>query len=151
MGITLSHTLPSASQILLTDLPEASEILTHNLSSLTPSLQHTITHQILDWFVPLPLNVSSTNWNLIVVADCTYNPDVVPDLVKTLRAVADGNREVMVLLAMKVRHESELVFFDLMTKAGFGVVEKCGVPVPVVGGEGERIEIFVFKLSGEAR
>jgi hypothetical protein len=87
----------------------------------------------------------------MVVADCTYNPDVVPDLVKTLRAVAEGNKEVVVLLAMKVRHESELVFFDLMTEAGFGVVEKCGVPVPVVGGEGERIEIFVFKLSGEAR
>jgi hypothetical protein len=68
--------------------------------------------------------------------------------VKTLRAVAEGNRDVVVFLAMKVRHESELVFFDLMTETGFGVVEKCGVPLPVLGGE-ERIEIFVFKLSGE--
>jgi hypothetical protein len=64
--------------------------------------------------------------------------------VKTLRAVAEGNREVVVLLAMKVRHESELVFFDLMTEAGFGVMEKCRVPLPVLDGEGERIEIFDF-------
>jgi predicted nicotinamide N-methyase len=147
VGITLSHVLPSTSQILLTDLPEASEILTHNLS-LPPLQKPTLTHQILDWSFPLPLNVSSTKWNLIVVADCTYNPDVVPDLVKTLRAVAEGNREVVVLLAMKVRHESELIFFDLMTEAGFEVEEKCGVPLPVVGGEGERIEIFVFRELG---
>lgn len=146
VGITLSHLL-STSQILLTDLPEASEILTHNLS-LPPLQKPTITHQILDWSIPLPLNVSSTQWNLIVVADCTYNPDVVPDLVKTLRAVAEWNKEVVVLLAMKVRHESELIFFDLMTQAGFGVVEKYGVPLPVLGGEGERIEIFVFGEMG---
>jgi hypothetical protein len=38
-----------------------------------------------------------------------------------------------------------------MTKAGFEVVEKCGLALPVVGGEGERIEIFVFKLSAEVR
>jgi hypothetical protein len=69
---------------------------------------------------------------------------VVPDLVKTLREVAEGNREVCVLLAMKVRHESEMVFFDLMKAKGFVVREKCVLPLPVLDKEGEEIEVFVF-------
>jgi hypothetical protein len=50
----------------------------------------------------------------------------VPDLVATLGRVADGNREVKVVVAMKVRHESEMIFFDLMKERGFVVREKVG-------------------------
>jgi hypothetical protein len=83
-------------------------------------------------------------WDMIAIADCTYNPDVVPDLVTTVKNVANGNEEMLVLLAMKVRHESELVFFELMKNAGFAIREKCAIPLPVLGGEQEEIEIFVF-------
>jgi predicted nicotinamide N-methyase len=145
VGITLSHALPKPRTILLTDLPEATEILTQNLSLyLSSSNTTTISHQVLDWSLPLPSNVAATKWDLVVVADCTYNPDVVPDLVKTLGEVARGNGKVYVLLAMKVRHESEMVFFDLMKEKGFEVREKCALPMPVLGGEGEEIEVFVF-------
>lgn len=79
------------------------------------------------------------------MADCTYNPDVVPDLVITLQRLAEENSDLLILLAMKVRHESEMVFFDLMQKGGFAVREKCILPLPVVGDdEGEEIEIYVF-------
>jgi len=94
------------------------------------------------------------------VADCTYNPDVVPDLVGTLGRLRDseemgkgngkgegngmGRGEVKVLLAMKVRHESEMVFFELMEKEGFEILERGRIPLTVLGGEGEEIEIFVF-------
>lgn len=80
-----------------------------------------------------------------MVADCTYNPDVVPDLVQTLKRLAETNRDVFVLLAMKVRHESEMVFFDLMSESDFAISEKCKIPLPVLGGEGEEIEIFSFR------
>lgn len=63
---------------------------------------------------------------------------------KTLREVAEGNGEVVVLLAMKVRHESEMVFFDLMKEKGFVVREACALPLTVLGGEGQEIEVFVF-------
>jgi predicted nicotinamide N-methyase len=149
VGITLAHTLPKPHIILLTDLPEATEILTHNLSASILSKHAPISHQVLDWSFPLPSNVAAMKWNLVVVADCTYNPDVVPDLVKTLGEVADGNQEVMVLLAMKVRHESEMVFFDLMKERRFVVREKCALPLPVLGGEEEEIEIFVFGYGVE--
>ena len=91
------------------------------------------------------------------MADCTYNPDVVPDLVSTLGRLRDGssdeegegqgNGEVLVLLAMKVRHESEMAFFELMRESGWIVKENGKVGLGMVGqdeDEGEEIEIFVF-------
>ncbi|KAG9248406.1 putative methyltransferase-domain-containing protein [Calycina marina] len=143
VGITLSTAIPS-SQILLTDLPEASEILTHNLA-LLPQTRRKPTYQVLDWTEPLPPNVQSTIWDVVVVADCTYNPDVVPDLVATLGNIAAGNSNVLVLLAMKVRHESEKVFFELMNTSDWVVEEKAAVLLPVLGGEDEEIDIYVFK------
>ena len=141
VGIALSAVLRNP-QILLTDLPEAVEILTHNLALLPSSKP---IHQVLDWSESLPVNVQSTKWDVAVVADCTYNPDVVPDLVTTLGRVAEGNPELMVLLAMKVRHESEMVFFELMDKYKWVVDEKAAIPLPVLDGEDQQIEIYLFK------
>lgn len=154
VGITLHHTLTNP-QILLTDLPEASDILSHNLSSsiLCPSTSlnkniGNIAHQVLNWALPLPPNVASNQWDLVIVADCTYNPDVVPDLVRTLGRIAGGNRAADVCVAMKVRHESEVVFFSLMGEEGFVVKERAVIPLPVRGGEGGEIEVFVFGWIG---
>lgn len=132
--------------MILTDLAEASEILDLNVRTAYPASEDRVTHQVLDWSFPLPQNIEVTKWDLVLVADCTYNPDVVPDLVKTLKALADGNgdRGLKVMLAMKVRHDSELIFFDLMKDAGFVVKEKKCVPLPVLEGEDEEIEIFEF-------
>lgn len=153
VGLTLSHLLPNINKITLTDLPAASSILSKNLSSLSPCSTNTqikLQHTILDWSLPLPPAIAFTSWDLILVADCTYNPDVVPDLVATLERLADGNgdgegnKEVTVLLAMKVRHVSEMVFFELMEQGGWVVRESCKVGLPVLGGEGEEVEVFVF-------
>lgn len=145
VGISLATAFPQLSHVLLTDLPEAAGILTQNLSPAILPLQTSskLSHQVLDWSCPLSPNVKSTKWDLFVVADCTYNPDVVPDLVKTLERLREESGGVVVL-AMKVRHDSELVFFDLMSRSGFEVREKAKIPLPVLGGEGEEIEIFVF-------
>lgn len=143
VGITLSTFHPNASRILLTDLPDASEILTHNLS-LRPS--PAVTHAVLDWSDPLPPTVAATRWDVLLVADCTYNPSVVPDLVTTLRSAAHAPLAT-VLLAMKVRHDSEMVCFDLLASAGFVVREKATVPLPVLVGAAEQIEIFVLTLG----
>jgi hypothetical protein len=151
VGITLSQVFYSqVSQVLLTDLNEASEILAQNLSPavLNSPNSSKISHQVLDWSSPLPLNVNSTSWDLIVVADCTYNPDVVPDLVATLKLITEESKEAVILLAMKVRHDSELIFFDLMKEKHFVVKEKCAIPLPALGGEDEEIEIFVFGSAG---
>ncbi|CAG8958669.1 hypothetical protein HYFRA_00011510 [Hymenoscyphus fraxineus] len=159
VSLTLYHHFPQISNLILTDLPEASEILSHNISHppfpQSPSRNSTTTlkHEVLDWSQPLPSFASEKKWDLVMVADCTYNPDVVPDLVKTLKELTseEGGKEGkgLVCVAMKVRHESEIVFFDLMTEARFEVLEKCRIPIGVLGGEGEEIEIFVFGRKGE--
>jgi predicted nicotinamide N-methyase len=148
VGITLSRFYPNASKILLTDLPEATEILTRNLNLCPPlGRNQQITHEILDWSSPLPPNVKNTDWNMVIVSDCTYNPGVVPDLVLTLRSIATkSQRDVVILLAMKVRHESEIMCFDLMAQSGFAVREKAVLPLPMLAGEAEQIEIFVLTL-----
>jgi predicted nicotinamide N-methyase len=149
VGITLATLYPQISNTLLTDLPEATDIVTQNLSpsALNSRIKSRINHQVLDWASPLPTNVKETKWDLVVVADCTYNPDVVPDLVQTLKRIGEGNEDVVVLLAMKVRHDSEMVFFGLMDEGGFAIKEKCARPLPVLGEEDEEIEIFVFGLK----
>jgi len=153
VGISLANIFPH--QITLTDLPEAAGILAKNLSLTTLPLpiRSRLSSQVLDWLSPLPANIASTSWDLILVADCTYNPDVVPDLVATLKSLAfgeggDGKGGLLVALAMKVRHESEMVFFALMREGGFVVRENCRIPLPVLGGEREEIEIFVFEWEG---
>jgi predicted nicotinamide N-methyase len=145
VGITLSRFLPKAN-IILTDLSEATEILDVNVGTSHSALRDRLAHQVLDWSHPLPPNIAETKWDMVLVADCTYNPDVVPDLVQTLKTLVTGNGAKMlkVVLAMKVRHDSELIFFDLMKEAGFVVGEKKCVPLPVLEGEDEEIEIFDF-------
>ncbi|PQE20985.1 UPF0665 family protein [Rutstroemia sp. NJR-2017a BBW] len=145
VGVTLGTVFRDVTRkILLTDLSEASEILEHNLALSTLS-ESKISHKVLDWSEPLPEFVQKELWNLVLVADCTYNPDVVPDLVATLKRVKVGNEGVLILLAMKVRHDSEMAFFELMANEGFMVVEKGKVPVGVMGVEEEEIEIYVFR------
>ena len=143
VGITLFQLLPGISKMILTDLPEATSILTHNISLCSPAPQHSV----LDWSQPLPAPVVSTRWNLVLIADCTYNPDVVPDLVQTLGRLADCNKDLIVLLAMKVRHASEAVFFTLMKEGGWVIRESIKLPLPVLVGEEEEIEIFIFGMS----
>ncbi|KAK2626081.1 hypothetical protein QTJ16_004343 [Diplocarpon rosae] len=129
------------------DSPEA-DLLSISLPSGAPlpplSLPTLPTHQVLDWSLPLPPSIASISWNLILIADCTYNPDVVPSLIATLGQLYHGNPRLTVLLAMKVRHESEAVFFELMTEQHWVVKESCRVDLPVLGAESEEIEIFVF-------
>ena len=72
---------------------------------------------------------------------------MVPDLVSTLRSVArGGKKDVIVLLAMKIRHEDEMVCFDLLAQSGFIVREKAVLPLLMLAGEPEQIEIFVLTL-----
>ncbi|KAH8808549.1 putative methyltransferase-domain-containing protein [Xylogone sp. PMI_703] len=154
VGIALATYFPNSASVVLTDLPEAAEILEHNLSVATTkssTLATKLSTQDLDWSSPLPEDIRSESkiWDLIIVADCTYNPDVVPDLVSTLSAIGKCNPQVVVLLAMKVRHESEMVFFELMKEKGFEIRENVGVPVPLLGLDvEERIEIYLFGAVG---
>lgn len=150
VGLTLAAHRKHSTNIQLTDLPEATEILERNVShhhNTNPTSK--VKHQVLDWSEDeLPQDVATANWDLILVADCTYNPDVVPDLVKTLeRVTGEKSKEALICLAMKVRHESEMVFFDLMRDARYTIVEKGKIRLPLLGDDEQEIEISVFRTS----
>lgn len=147
VGLTLARLArPNLSLVTLTDLPAATSILTRNLSpGVLAGARPSPTHAVLDWTAALPPDVAATAWDLVLVADCTYNPDSIPDLVATFGRLAEANAGVMVLLAMKDRHRSEGLFFPEMKGAGWEEREKAVVRVPVLGGEGEEIRIFVYQ------
>ncbi|KIW03261.1 uncharacterized protein PV09_05481 [Verruconis gallopava] len=143
VGISLAQSIPNCN-VLLTDLPEAREIAERNVSTMTPAVGSCASFQELDWEIPLPEAVASARFDLVLVADCTYNPDSAPALVQTLVKLANTSQDCVVLLSMKVRHESELVFFDLMEKAGFLQKMKAMVPLPEVGCDPDDALVFVF-------
>ena len=149
VGLTLaSHRRQESTTIQLTDLPEASSILDRNITRFRKMRSRSeVTHRVLDWSLEdLPRDIASAMWDLILVADCTYNPDVVPDLVKTLKRITSGNsKNALICLAMKVRHDSEMVFFQLMRDSGFAILEEGKVGLPVLEEERQEIEIFIFK------
>jgi len=151
VGITMAKRFPNA-EVFITDTPEAEEIAKHNVSMIAGQPRQDgsfpkIAYQILDWEDPLPENLRNRNLDLILVADCTYNSDVVPDLVRTLASLVKYNAEVLILVAMKIRHDSEMVFFDLMTRKNMIALDKCILSLPLLGQSDEEIEFHLFKGS----
>ena len=143
VGISLAQTIPDC-DVLLTDLPEAKEIAERNIAQMNSAMGSKARFIELDWEQPLPLSVQTKTFDLIVVADCTYNPDSHEALVRTLQALVGKAPKSVVLLSMKVRHETELSFFELMAKANF--VEKPPVKLllPEVGNDPETVLVYVF-------
>ncbi|ORY12121.1 putative methyltransferase-domain-containing protein [Clohesyomyces aquaticus] len=115
----------------------------------------TIMFQAIGWDKELPdlLNDWSgcrhcTQLDVIVAADCTYNPDSSPALVRTISQLVRNSPEAAVVIAMKVRHSSESVFFDLMYEAAFSKVHTESLQLPGDEAVGEETaEVFVFRYD----
>ncbi len=149
VGLTVAQRFPKA-DVLITDILEAEEIAQHNIGMVVghPSPDGSfpkIVYQNLDWEKCLPDNLRNRNLDLILVADCTYNSDVVPDLVKTLADLVKYNPEVLILVSMKIRHCSEIVFFELMKEEKMNFLEKIVLPLPLLGQDAEEIELHFFR------
>ena len=113
--------------------------------------------------------------DLVLVSDCTYNVGSFTNLVGTIAWAVGSKRKksgsvssqvghpdhstgreskkLDVLVAMKRRHESEAVFFDMMDEAGFDVLgcEKVSLPDggrEEIGLEPETAEIWGFGWKG---
>jgi predicted nicotinamide N-methyase len=143
VGISLAQLIPDCS-VLLTDLPEAREIAERNIAGMKPATDSRARYQELDWEQPLPKAIQAKTFDLIIVADCTYNPDSGPALVQTLEALVEKSPKSGVLLSMKVRHDSELVFFDLMKKANFVQKTQIQVTLPELGSDPEDVLVYIF-------
>lgn len=143
VGIALAQLLPWTS-VLLTDLPEVEEIVTQNVSVSTPARSSTVDFQTLDWDEPLPEHLCNTSVDLILVSDCTYNADSLPALVSVLTQLVQASPGAIVLVALKRRHESESVFFELMQTAGLVDLHTDHMQLPSQHDQVDQIELHCY-------
>ncbi|KAF8464615.1 putative methyltransferase-domain-containing protein [Kalaharituber pfeilii] len=151
VGLTLTA-LKSNCRVLLTDLESAEEVVQRNLECSQTQWQGVAAFQVFDWNDSLP---PSQPPDIILVADCTYNPDSAALLVQAMRRCVSGSRDTIVVLAHKKRHESETLFFDLICKS-FEIVQQSRTEMgatlesDVYPGMGtEVVDIYIFRLLAE--
>jgi predicted nicotinamide N-methyase len=138
--------------VILTDLPEAQEIVERNIranSNPEPKTESIFTFMPLSWENPLPPEVKRAPVDLILVADCTYNADSSPSLTKTLSRLLKLSPKAPVVVAMKIRHPSELIFFKLMEGFGLAQAYHHVLHLPHTGEEDpEIVDVYTF-IRGE--
>ena len=155
VGLALAA-MRGSCHVLLTDLPSAEEISHRNLHHSRKQLQGNASFQIFDWDDPVP---PSTSPDIILIADCTYNPDNADSLVRAIEKCVNGSRETIIALAHKKRHDSETLFFDLIGKH-FQIMNHS--EFSTLPGEGklrnqdsfsgigtEVVDLYTFKLRPE--
>ncbi|CAL5873742.1 uncharacterized protein PFLUO_LOCUS8024 [Penicillium psychrofluorescens] len=142
VGIALAQLHPYCS-VLLTDLPEVEEIVARNINAARPASQSTVYYRPLDWNEPPPEDLCSSAIDLILLSDCTYNADSLPALVSTLDRLVRISPGAIILVALKRRHDSETVFFDLMQSAAFQSLQD-GIPLPSQNDQVDQIELYCY-------
>ena len=136
--------------VLLTDLPEAMGVLESNIAQAQVAAGSNLSQAILNWDDNLPIDVTKEKYHLFLVSDCTYNSDSIPALIRTLRALIKISPRASIVVSMKVRHSSEVIFFDMMKDVDFQIVGEARMPLPDshrngVGQELENVEIYTFR------
>lgn len=142
VGLALAS-LHDRCHVTLTDLPLAEEIIQKNLGAA--SLRGEAFFQALDWDEPIPRSLASQNWDIVLVADCTYNVGSAPSLVKVLANLAGNSPDTVVVLAHKKRHDSEDLFFELI--GTFFEIVDC---ISFNNGDRETgilVDIYTFRLG----
>ncbi|KAJ5273449.1 hypothetical protein N7478_008574 [Penicillium angulare] len=147
VGIGLA-TMLDRCKVLLTDLPEVEEIVMRNLDEAHLKPSSTVDYKNLDWDAP-PSDLCSQPIDLILVSDCTYNADSLPSLVSVLGRLVRTSPEALVLVALKRRHESEGVFFDLMRSAGFKA-QHTTIELPEQHEQRDKIEFYCYRRADES-
>ncbi|OJD19944.1 hypothetical protein AJ78_00138 [Emergomyces pasteurianus Ep9510] len=150
VGIAIAQIVPVCS-VVLTDLEEVRDITSRNLECATFARMSTARFQVLDWDEAVPAEIAQHGYDLIVVSDCTYNADSLPALVEILTALVQISPSAIVLVALKKRHDSEDLFFDLMKKAGFEIDSRAVVPLPHLDSENESVDIELYAFCKDSR
>ena len=152
VGIWMASSFPRT-EVIMTDLPEAMSILEMNMVHTRLANGSKLARAELDWHKAVPKGIAERSFDLIIVSDCTYNCDSVPALIKTIAVLLRQCPEALVVIAMKIRHESELAFFDLMTEGGLAKVEKAVIGLShiqdgsAVGPPRDAVEVHVYRVQ----
>ncbi|RAL08930.1 protein N-lysine methyltransferase family protein [Aspergillus homomorphus CBS 101889] len=148
VGIALAELLPECS-VTLTDLPEVEEIVTKNIAVARPAQSSALQFQTLDWDEALPKDLCSGSVDLVLVSDCTYNADSLPALVSVLDRLLQMSPDAVILVALKRRHESETIFFELMRSAGLCNLHLDCMQLPSEHEQHDQIELHCYGREGK--
>jgi SAM-dependent methyltransferase len=158
VGIALAQ-MRQKFNVWVSDKADAIEILGINTENTYTADATSLTPTTIDWEEELFYKFQDMRFDLILVCDCTYNTDGMPALVEKLRELAEISKDPemwtgpYVLMSTKVRHSSEVIFFDMMEKAGFVQLEHTSVDLPdrlrIERGEDlEVADIYIFQPKG---
>ena len=145
VGISIAQTVPDC-HVFLTDMQEAQQVVERNLAAMENATSSSTVFLPLDWGAELPQMIKHQVFDLVLVSECTYNADTIPALVQTLCALGELSPQALVLVATKVRHSSESLFFDMMKETPFVQTNHTKLPLPRSNDfeELEEVDLYVF-------
>ncbi|KAH9830026.1 putative methyltransferase-domain-containing protein [Rhodofomes roseus] len=157
LGALRSAKAPDDS-LLTTDLASAMPLLEHNISNNASIFRSDASRPralTLDWDEPLPPEVSSVQdgFDVIIMADVTYNTSAFPSLIRTvsdilrLRSSVPPStpelRKTMLLLGYKERDPAERMLWEMMRDIGVRL-EKVDERR---GAGGDPVEIWIGTVA----
>ncbi|OOO14307.1 Methyltransferase-16 [Aspergillus oryzae] len=126
------------------DLPEVEEIVTQNIAVAKPTSSSNLEYRTLDWDEALPDDLCNNSIDLVLVSDCTYNADSLPALVSVLDRLVQSSPNAIILVALKRRHDSETVFFELMQSSGLSNLHHDSMKLPSQHDQLDQIELYCY-------
>jgi len=137
----------------MTDLMDAESFVNRNINQNLLEYKHlkdNASFRLLDWEErPFPSWTETEKFELVVMADVTYNTSTFSALTDTLEHLLQtGSKGAKVLCCGKRRHDEEEVFWTGIVQRGF-VIEKRIVCAIDLEGNFRCIEIDSSKEAGE--
>jgi len=122
LGISLATMFPQA-EVILTDLLDAGVLITENICINTnrfPHLASRVQFRELDWEKrPFPRWTEEEHFDVIVMADVTYNTATFVPLADTLvQLLRGGSKGAKVICCGKRRHAEEMGFWRIVKERG---------------------------------
>lgn len=150
-GLTIATLFPN-SRVVLTDLPDAEAVAQKNIAEANKLIkERSAEFEVYDWDGPAPKKVAERTFDMILIADCTYNPDAAPALVRTISSLVEQSPRAFVLVATKKRHPDEEIFFRLMKDAG--LTQTCQASRQLANADpkssAESVDFYRFEVDGE--
>lgn len=162
LGISIAVAFPRA-QVVVTDLEDAQSLVEENIHINSPQhvhLERNVSFRILDWECqPFPSWTQTEQFDLIVMADVTYNTATFVALANTLEhLLLTGSKGAKILCCGKRRHDEEEGFWQIIHEKGFIIHERVVFGINLEGNfrycgnneseEGEQLIDFVLMGLG---
>jgi len=163
LGICIALAFPHA-KVVITDLLDAQALVEENIrlnASQRPDLAQNASFRVLDWEKhPYPEWTRTETFDLIVMADVTYNTATFEALANTLEhLLTTGSSAARVICCGKRRHDEEEQFWNIVGKRGFVIDQREIFSMDLEGafaafldgekGQGQHIVDFIGMRLGE--